>query len=162
MDLKVPHRIEFTYDKGRTLWLSFLVTVIAAAVAGGPFLPDRPGHPHLNAAVCWPFAFLIVLLAASLLLKIFKGKPGLIISQAGIHIESYFDETIPWRAVRGVRRYHRRNVDLMNVDLDPMVARTFTRRGLTGWMPRPLRGREDTAGYTINAWNFSQKIESKL
>ncbi|MEF0943865.1 rhomboid family intramembrane serine protease [Rhizobium sp. BR 362] len=165
MDVKVPQKIEFAYDKGRTLWLSFLVTVIAAAVAGGPFLPDRPGHPHLNAAVCWPFAFLIVLLAASLLLKIFKGKPGLIISQAGIHMESYFDETIPWRAVRGVRRYHRRNVDLMNVDLDPMVARTLSRRGLMGWMPRPLRGREDTAAVSLKLlhgdpdWIYDQCLE---
>ena len=145
MDTQVPRKLEFAYDKSRLLWLAFMAQVIAAAIAGGPFLPDRPGHPHLSAIFCWPLAALISLLGLALMVKAIRGKPGLVISQDGIYAETYFDETIPWRSVGDIRRYQRKRADHMYVDLDPAVARTLTRRGPVRWLPRALQGQATPA-----------------
>lgn len=145
MDTLVPQRIESAYDKGRVLRLSIMMLVIAAAIAIAPLLPEKPGQSHPSEIVFWPIAALCCYLVVVLLLKIAKGEPALIMSTAGIYIENYVDETIPWRAVRNVRRYQRRSADQVYVDLDPAVARTLTRRGFMCWLPRALRGQDATA-----------------
>lgn len=145
MDTQVPQRTEFAYYKGRVLRFSLILLIFTAGLAAAPFLPERPGQSHPSAAVFLPIAALGGLLVISMLLKLVKAEPGLAISSAGIFIESYADETIPWRAVRDIRRYKRRRTDQMYVDLDPAVARTLTRRGLARWVPKALRVSEATA-----------------
>lgn len=157
--------MEFAYDKGRVVWLSLAVFIIAAAVVGITIVPDRPGHPHLSPVVFWPVAAFIGLLGGILLTKAFRGKPGLVVSQDGIHIETYFDETIPWRSVRNIRRYQRRRTDQMYVDLDPIVARTLTRRGFVRWLPRALQGQATPAVISLKLlradpdWIYSRCLE---
>ncbi|UWU24300.1 rhomboid family intramembrane serine protease (plasmid) [Rhizobium sp. CB3171] len=164
-DPQVRRKMEFAYDKGRLLWLVFLAQVIAVAVAGGPLLPDRPGHPHLSAIFCWPLAALISLLGLVLLVKAARGKPGLIASPDGIYIETHADETIPWRSVRDIRRYQRKRADQLYVDLDPIAARTLTRRGLMRWLPRALQGRATPAVVSLKLlradpdWVYAQCLE---
>ncbi|MGM4986536.1 rhomboid family intramembrane serine protease [Rhizobium sp. 11_C7_N12_5] len=145
MDTQVPQRTEFAYYKGRVLRFSLILLIFTAGLAAAPFLPERPGQSHPSAVVFLPIAALAGLLMIAMLLKIVKAEPGLAISSAGIFIESYADETIPWRAVRGIRRSQRRRIDQMYVDLDPAVARTLTRRGLARWVPKALRVSEATA-----------------
>ncbi|WP_169055415.1 rhomboid family intramembrane serine protease [Rhizobium sp. P44RR-XXIV] len=145
MDTQVPQRTEFAYYKGRVLRFSLILLIFTAGLAAAPFLPERPGQSHPSAVVFLPIAALSGLLVIAMLLKIVKAGPGLAISSAGIFIESYADETIPWRAVRDIRRYKRRRTDQMYVDLDPAVARTLTRRGLARWVPKALRVSEATA-----------------
>ena len=145
MDTQVPQRMEFAYYKGRVLRFSLILLIFTAGLAAAPFLPERPGQSHPSAVVFLPIAALSGLLLIAMLLKIVKAEPGLAISSAGIFIESYADETIPWRAVRDIRRYKRRRTDQMYVDLDPAVARTLTRRGLARWVPKALRVSEATA-----------------
>ncbi|MDL2409850.1 rhomboid family intramembrane serine protease [Rhizobium calliandrae] len=165
LDAEAPRSIGFVYDKERVLRLSFILLVIAAAVAGGPFLPGRPGHPPLSALFCWPLAVLCALFAISLLFKAFRGEPGLIISNVGIYIEAYFDETIPFRAVRNVRRYQRKRVDQLIVDLDSTVGKTLTRRGLMRWLPKALRWQQATAVISLTLlrgdpdWIYSRCVD---
>ncbi len=165
VDAKVPRKTEFAYDTGRLLWLAFMAQVIAAAIAGSAFLPDRPGHPHLSAIFCWPLAALISLLGLALLIKATRGKPGLIISPDGIYTETYFDETIPWRSVRNIRRYQRKRTDQVYVDLDPIVARTLTRRGFVRWLPRALQGQATPAVISLKLlradpdWIYNRCLE---
>ncbi|ENN86436.1 transmembrane rhomboid family protein [Rhizobium freirei PRF 81] len=145
MDTQAPQRMEFAYYKGRVLRFSLILLIFTAGLAAAPFLPERPGQAHPSAIVFLPIAALSGLLMIAMLLKIVKAEPGLAISSAGIFIESYADETIPWRAVRDIRRYKRTRTDQMYVDLDPAVARTLTRRGLARWVPKALRVSEATA-----------------
>ena len=145
MDTQVPQRTEFAYYKGRVLRFSLILLIFTAGLAAAPFLPERPGQSHPSAIVFLPIAALSGLLMIAMLLKIVKAEPGLAISSAGIFIESYADETIPWRAVRDIRRYKRSRIDHIYVDLDPAVARTLTRRGLARWVPKALRVSEATA-----------------
>jgi membrane associated rhomboid family serine protease len=165
VDAQVPRKMEVAYDKSRVVWLSFIIFVITAAVAGGPLIPDRPGHTHLSALFCWPLAALFGLLGVVLLAKVFRGKPGLVISQDGIHIETYFDETIPWRSVRNIRRHQRKRVDQVYVDLDPALARTLTRRGLVRWLPKILQGRATPAVISLKLlradpdWIYDRCVE---
>ncbi len=165
VDPQMPRKMEIAYDRGRVVWLSFIIFAITAAVAGGPLLPDRPGHTHLSAIFCWPLAAFFGFIGVVLLAKAFRGKPGLIISQDGIHIETYFDETIPWRSVRNIRRHQRKRVDQVYVDLDPALARTLTRRGLVRWLPRFLQGRATPAVISLKLlradpdWIYDRSVE---
>ncbi|MGV1795320.1 rhomboid family intramembrane serine protease [Rhizobium sp. A37_96] len=164
-DPQVSRTIEFAYDRGRVVWLSIIAFVMAAAFAGGPFLPDRPGHPHLSAIFCWPFATIFGLVGLLLVVKAIRGKPGLIISEDGIYIEINFDETIAWRSVRDIRRYQHKRADQMYVDLEPAVARTLTRRGLVRWLPKKLQGQATPAVISLKLlradsdWIYSRCLE---
>ncbi|NEI74934.1 transposase [Rhizobium lusitanum] len=92
-------------------------------------------------------------------------KAGLIISEDGIYIEINFDETIAWRSVRDIRRYQHKRADQMYVDLDPVVARTLTRRGLVRWLPKKLQGQATPAVISLKLlradpdWIYSRCLE---
>ena len=144
-DPQVRRKMELAYDKGRVVWLSLIALVMTVAIAGIPFIPDRPGHPHLSAIFCWLGAAFFGACAALLLARAIRRKPGLVLSGEGIYIESHSDETIPWRSVRDIRRYQRKRTDQLYIDLDPVAARTLTRRGLVRWFPKFLQGRATPA-----------------
>ncbi|MGG6898578.1 rhomboid family intramembrane serine protease [Rhizobium sp. BR 315] len=141
IDANVPRRVEFDYDRGRVLRLCFLAFVMAAAIACIPLLPERPGHPHLSAIFCWLGAAFFSVCGVLWLARAIRRTPGLVISADGIYVETHFDETIPWRSVRNISRHQNRWADQMYVDLEPLEARTLTRRGLMRWLPKKLRGR---------------------
>jgi rhomboid protease GluP len=142
---QVQRKIEFAYDKGKVGWLSFIAFLMAAAGIIIPIFPDRPGHSHPSAILCWSGAAFFGVCAVLWLAKAIRRKPALIVSKDGIYIETYFDETIPWRSVRNIRRYQRKRIDQMSIDLDPIVARTLKRRGLARWLPKKLQGRATPA-----------------
>ena len=75
-DPQVRRKMEFAYDKGRVVWLSLIALVMTAAIAGIPFIPGRPGHPHLSAIFCWLGAAFFGACAALLLARAIRRKPG--------------------------------------------------------------------------------------
>lgn len=162
MNTQLSLRFEFAYDKGRLLLFSLILSVFAAGCVWISYRSVRTGNPFISPILMWPSAALFGLAALSLLVKLFKNEPGLVISGAGIHIASFAAETIPWLALRDLERFQGRGTDNLVLRFDPAVASTLSRRGLISKLPKVLRGSGTKAGISLKIlrgdpdWIFEQ------
>ncbi|MDL2402306.1 rhomboid family intramembrane serine protease [Rhizobium mayense] len=162
MGTQLSLRFEFAYDKGRLLLFSLILSFFLVGSVWISYRPDRAAHSAFAPILLWPFAALVGFAALSLLVKLFKNEPGLVISGTGIHIASFAAETIPWLAIRDLERYQSWGTDNLTVRLDPAAAGTLNRRGLISKLPKALRGSGTKAGISLKIlqgdpdWIFEQ------
>ncbi len=61
--------------------------------------------------------------------KLLSKRPGMVLSTAGIRLWDFPGQMVPWSAVRSVDRIKTKRADYINLQLDPLFARTLIKRG---------------------------------
>ncbi|EJJ29210.1 rhomboid family intramembrane serine protease [Rhizobium sp. CF142] len=124
-------RSEYAYKKGKL----FIILLIFFAVAVGCILLcfNPPRGANLLAVYCFaalvvPFCGIVVLFLLSML---FSTKAGLVMSTAGLRLQIFPNQVVPWSAVRSFDRLRGKGFDNIVLHLDPIVAKSFTRRRLS-------------------------------
>ncbi|TDW16584.1 membrane associated rhomboid family serine protease [Rhizobium azibense] len=142
-------RAEYPYDKDklRLLFLGaivFVVVIVAIALT-----PEKPGDRHPSMLFSWFSGALFGFVALAALPRLFSREPGLTVSKVGIHLPSYAAQTIPWLAVGNLQRVQSKHTDSINLELDPVVAKTIRRRGFRGWLYMVLHGSKAKASVSL-------------
>ncbi|KEA07535.1 rhomboid family intramembrane serine protease [Agrobacterium rhizogenes] len=149
MNTQLSLRFEFAYDKGRLLLFFLILSVFTVGCVWVSYRSSRTEQPLIGLILMWSLVPLLGFAALTVLLKVFKREPGLVISGAGIHIASFAAETIPWLAIRDLERLRGRGMDNLLLRLDPAVVSTLSRRGLMSKLPKALRGSGTKTGVSL-------------
>lgn len=139
-------RTEYAYNKGKLLRIFLILVVFTAGIIWLGFHPPSDQDPHL----IWVFVVLgsafCGIIALLLLPKLFSVEPGLVISTAGIRLPNFPGQILPWSAIRNFDRVRSKHSDALILHLDPVAARTLTRR----WLASRLSGSRAKVGVALH------------
>ncbi|WP_027684060.1 rhomboid family intramembrane serine protease [Rhizobium leguminosarum] len=143
-------RSEYAYNRGKLLRIFLVIVAITAGIIWLGFHPPRDKDPHVIWFFVVPGAAFFGILALLLLPKLFSKGPGLVLSTAGIRLPNFPGQILPWPAIRSFDRVQVKHSDIITLHLDPIAAKTMTRRWLASRLPEWLIGSRAKVGIPLH------------